>query len=536
MAEGVYTHGLVNLVASDRIVDKPFVDNKRFDLIGGKKWFDKDKCLLSFTEPSTRVEGRYRTLYGYNFAHNGVILDNSVVNLSQSLRRLLAVREPEIEGFDANLRLLQQASLTACKQALIDIFSDFTDTDFPDDMRMSAFKLQFMKHLKKKLRAMTYKQIEASGLIGDEAWLCEVIWKMKLDEWAKNGKFGRIIVDLGVAASLQGAMYAEKCKHILGDRDILYKGCVFHFVTQPSPDRLRYVFDTLQNMRGDLTMFVFSDDACCAIRTADGVRIFNLDFSSCDISHTPGLFDALFMLFKTPAEIVKAYHLQMAADIKVRSPHNRKERIILRPKGHYLQSGSTITTLVNTFAWLLCFVSMVDSHVTDLQSVQDTCLSCGYIVTGEECFIPEDITFLKYNPVKCSCHDEYQPVINLGVIFRASGTCRGDLPGRRSRGITERAKKFQSELMNGFTCKIVNPTLKLLNPGNSSKTVDYTEHISGLGDAHTFSDDALFKRYRFDNDSIESIRQACHESDVGSVVYLNEIGEILRRDYGLGLP
>jgi hypothetical protein len=409
-------------------------------------------------------------------------------------------------------------------------------------MYNAVYDLIEIQHKRRLARIDALRTIDANGEYVADAWLDWCEWKFKNDEYAKFLKYGRIIVDLGITASLQGALISDACKKHFGDKNIVLNDCLFHFVSKPSPEALIYAFSVLMNYtRYRLVLIVFSDDASIGFLENGRWRTANLDFSSCDSSHTSFMFDSMFAAFDFPDEFRNALSGQIMANIKILNPDkNLSEKpIYLRPKGMYLQSGITITTLMNTYAWYCCFYAMT-YEMQRLEDVVDVTRKLGYITTIDYCHIPEELTFLKANPVKCSCCDQYQPVLNLGVIFRASGVCRQFLPGRRKNSLRERATKFQSELMNGLLCGIDSPTLNKLNPRVTNKKITYVGaqsnnlHTQRL--THTYADEELFKRYNLTPDDIASLNVDLDSCTFGTVCYSRAVSAILQKDYGFNTP
>jgi hypothetical protein len=544
MSPGVHETGLINFIPSTQIVNKIFVNNGKFSVLSGKEYFDTTTCTLKFSKPADRRGERehhtYRTLFGYNFAHDGHILDNTPEVLSQALRRHMCLREADVVGYDAQLTASQQEWIHGNYGFIHESFNSlFGTSHWENDMRSSAYDLQFLPHSKRALRESAYHDIEIDGSYGRDAWLSSVVFKLKKDEIAKFNKYGRIIVDLKIPASLQGAQWANDMKHYMGDRDVVLKNCLYHFVTKPSPDRIKYVFETCLSSTYTMVMFVFSDDAIFAHKSLKGWKQYNLDFSSCDSSHTSCLFLSMFNVLNCPSDLRLAYIKQIMADVIVKNPYGGKEKIRFKPTSMYLQSGITITTLVNSYAWFLCFLKMTNETINCVDDVVTSCEGLGYIVTYEECNQPEDMTFLKSNPVLCLCCNEYQPLMNLGVIFRASGTCKGSLKGKGN--INLRAIKFQSEVMNGLCCTIDNTILNRLNPRQSShKYIDENSAMRNMlhtGVKHTYSNEALFKRYGLDSLELQILDADVEAvSHPGRICYSVSVAKILKKDYGLGVP
>lgn len=486
----------------------------------------------------------YRSFFGWNFAHNGVIYDKNVVNLRLALRRHLAERlnpvDPYDFSYDRRLRENQRNYIADNKDQIIAmVVGALGWIEHKESMVDEAIKLMTLPHPKRRLRENDMRQRLADGGSGLDVWIRKAIWKMKVDEFAKPEKWGRIIVDLGVSASLQGAPYAQYCKDYLGDKVIVHNGHAFYFATHPQPSYIKQQFIQLMTHSYKSYFLVFSDDCACSIMDDQNeMRYYNADISSCDCSHEEALFHLLFELFRTPPEIEKALIGQIMARIQIRHPHNKNIKVNIEPKNLYLQSGITITTLINVLAWLLIFHSYVE-HQGDLITAAQR---CGYTVTTDACSKPQHIQFLKMSPM-LDLKQEWQAVLNLGVILRCSGVCRGDLPG--SGDVTTRAKIFQSKLMNGVLKGIDYPPIHNLNPKESTQQLISYENIVNAvhhnkvnmqDENFSFNTEQFYSRYDLSDADIIQLEEYYRHSCFGSVIYSSAAEKVFKRDYGLELP
>lgn len=540
--------GMVRFMGSNYIGNKPYIfNNTRFD-VSRSKFISPDGNLTFMSDPTHYYKYRYRTIYGYAFAHNGVIYNNNIHNLNVALRRHFSIRQPEIPGKDRWLRdnltrhvIRNSNDLISSLQFVLGLLEHGV-IDFRED----AEHLRFVPHDKLVLRVADLERMTTDGTIGREQWLLYCIWKLKLDEFAKFGKFGRIIVDLGISASLQGAMYAERVKAWMGDRVIPYKHGKFIFCTKPDPEEVMKWFNLLRNDRQSITFLVFSDDCCVSLYG----EMYNLDLTSCDSSHETAIFDLLFDITSCPQSIREALVVQVLSKIRVDNPEKKGERTFFKPTTMYLQSGITITTILNVVAWYVIFKHVIDSGLGDkIEHVVASGESVGYLMdTPPVCEIFEDLQFLKMSPVM-DITGVYRAMLNAGVICRASGTCRGDLQGRGP--IRERAEKFQALLMSGLLSGVSCEELLYLVPESyrssfrtmqsekfktGSYTVDYMlKNRRGMV-PHPCTFDAWIRRYHFTPDQVDQLRIDLKEIGFGKVCYSDEASAILGKDYGLSYP
>ena len=288
-----------------------------------------------------------------------------------------------------------------------------------------------------------------------DLWVRSVLWKLKTKEYAKPGKKPRGICDLGVTASLRGAWITNYLKTAQAAEVIEAEGGEFVFCKSPDPFELEKHFNNLINPKGRFYFVYFSDDSCLSIRGEDGVvRLYNLDISSCDASHGPAVFDALIALMpnaQTRADMSKLVQ-QCQLPLRIVSNANKNHVVFLKPRWPKLLSGSTITTAINNLANFAIAMAIVRGYALAPDDVENPSMvraaaSVGYILTGCKPLAgPHQLQFLKHSPVQ-DCEGKWRPMLNLGVLVRASMTCDGDFPGRGP--LKPRIEAFQRGLLKG---------------------------------------------------------------------------------------
>jgi hypothetical protein len=320
-------------------------------------------------------------------------------------------------------------------------------------------------------------------------------------------------------------------------------------------DKLQDVFNNLLNPPGRFYMAYFSDDSCFSIRHRRKVYYYNLDISKCDSSHGPEVFNALLLI--TPPHLrehVQVLIDQCRLDIVIHSKTDRRHKIVGGFEHPTLYSGSTLTTLINNLANTvvgLCLsrVQLEDRDYEDheLANIFTQAIeSSGYIVTGfsdkEKCRKPEDLQFLKYSPV-LDIEGNYRPVLNLGVLLRASGTCKGDLPGRKTQTIESRARHMQTALLRGMYPRTHFPLLTAMFTAAGAVTSDaFTAIVSKAmlykvddtpeSEHYTFSDEAILRRYGLTDLDYAQL-QEFSRSGVYTHTCADFVSSILSTDYGL---
>lgn len=531
----MYLNGYTEILASKRVIDTLFVNANRFILVGGKKFYDMDTGELKFSHSLGGRREQRRVANGWCFAHESVVLSNTVKNLEQALHRLIAVRKGDRPGHDECLRDAQRLMLRQYSGGMRLWMNEIDSIEWYEDMIAQADELVPKPHPKKQLRMKTWKECHQSGLHGQVAWLRRTVtWKLKCMEWARFGKIGRIIVDLGTPASLQGGVMCEKIK-LWQSIPRIHRDCYIQFIKKSTFKELKVVFDTLLHSSYRFLIFIFSDDAMACVYDGKNRRWLELDISSCDKSHTEEMFMSYFDVCNVPSVYRCAFREQMMANIVVRNPEKPTEKIEFEPVGMYLQSGSGLTTSLNTHCWMFMFYVVAESDAVEIEDILQIFADCGYDITCEVREKFEQCTFLKHNPVLCSCCGVYQPVMNVGAILRASGVAKFCFPGKGD--LTTKTINHQSCVMNGLLKGIRNNTLEALNPRTSLAEIKSYYVQFDDPEEHWFTDENLFNRYNFTALQIANLRQdILNVSQLGMICYSREADIIFRRDYGMGVP
>lgn len=540
-----------------RELQKKFVFNGRFKVLrGGEFWKDGE---VIFPEPYPICTGyqysnKYRTLYGWGFAHNGVVLGACNYNLRFGLRRMLCRIFPEYdcsEVFEMDYDTMLRTNLFDWVDNHYSRFRKcfkecFGEMEYYEEMFDAAKRLTKEPHPKRQLREDSHREIEQNGVIGRKVWARSVEWKQKQDEIAKLLKFIRMIVDLGCAASLQGAAWCEMAKKYLASSKFVNGNCECQFVNEPAPQSIADHLHEMWLSSRDIIMRVFSDDACIVVKE-NGKLIYagNLDFRSNDMCKSKCFFNVFHDCFCTPSEIKDALMGQKMLPIRIKDCNVPKRAVLLAPEEEYEQSGGTDTTILNTFAWFLAFFTMSENvgriQKYPVSGIIASVESVGHSVSCEECFIEQDLQFLKMSVVY-DTSGNHRAMINLGVILRASGSCRGDLPG--SGDISIRARDFQHNLMQGMLTGIDYAPIRLLQPAGTkyAKPLDLTSY-SGVfynvkpdSEVHTYCQYEFYKRYNVTQADICEFEELVARGNVGTTTHCRLVDAVLNKDYGLNCP
>lgn len=565
---------------------KPFFYNEGFRVLSGHKYWVNGEIIFP-DGVEKKKDSTYRTMYGPAVHHTGLIYSECNQNVRGGMRRMTALRtpsadwQPEInEHIDLLTRYqvsedvtyeLQRRRYQAYGSMLTSNQRRFIENHEWFLLELKRMYTPFFEdylgaeeecvlhhadtHAKKALRVEGYNHLLETSTLYTRKWVSEVVYKMKKNEWAKFGKYARMIGDLGVEASLHGFRLTEFLKKAQYERSLCIGDTDIVFIKSPSQKVLRKVFNNLLDPKRSGYFCYFSDDSCFSVRVGGVVYTFNLDISSCDASHTQYLFQALLKLTPQVAkEDMENLIEQLRCPIRVYSCDDRKMSVLLKGIHPILLSGSTLTTLINNLANELNGLALAETDFSKCRNVDEVealiiaaCKGVGYIVTCQRCDNYSDIQFLKHSPVY-DITGRLQPLLNLGVLLRLTGVCDRDLPGRGP--IAERARLFQQELLRGVYPTVGfelidrmresvlgdEPPPSLLrwirhvqNPSLEYKVVRETDDEYFRVDM-----DEIFKRYPLISaDSGDELIDDLGGATFGDVVACEAAGHILMKDYGL---
>lgn len=458
-----------------------------------------------------------------------------------------AIREPQFIGFDRILRNLQLVNLPnspmigLVKEALENSLDNFTTTF--EEMIMHAED----PHPKKALRVNAKKQLTLEAIGSQRIWVKRntICVKLKLNEWAKKNKYPRLIGDIGVSGSLQGFIITMMMKEALFEKPIVFDDYCFQFIKKPGTKELTQAFTSLLQPQYKGYMCYFSDDSCLTRFDSKGrQRIFNMDISSCDTSHGPQLFEALIKITpKNHQDEMKVLIEQLKCYIRVHNIDDRQIHLVLRALDPILFSGSTVTTLINNLASIIIGWEVMNAEFNDIEDLECAPHKVGYIVTFQECETMHDIQFLKHSPVLDS-NGILRPLLNLGVFLRASGTCKGDLPGKSSDSFEDRARQFQYSLISGMyprtNFRLKENMLKHTLFHQHEKIerrirelLEYTVAVDPDDPPFDVSEEQLYARYRFSPDECYSVSEEFGNSGYSHFTANQALSVILKKDYDL---
>jgi hypothetical protein len=405
-------------------------------------------------------------------------------------------------------------------------------------------------HPKRALRIQAFDEMFHDGALfdpedppGHKVW-----YKAKKDEWAKSKKYMRAIGDLGCPASLKGFRLTEALKCAMSAYPLFYRGGVIYYCKSPSFAELKFIFEELYNPSHRFFYVYFSDDSCYSFRLPDG-RVFKggADIKQCDGSHGRIVWDAQGWMLSSNSQARRDFTTltrQCEAPMEVRCCDHPKTKVVLKPQSTVLYSGSTTTTTSNNTAQLAIAVAMAELSDINETSCVEAAAAAGYILKLEMCDKLRDLQFLKHSPVRDD-NGDIMPVLNLGVLLRASGSCHGDLPGRGE--LEPRARAFQSALLQGMYPRTHFPLVDTMRAATGivrqdlfARSLLIVNHSLSYKVAHASDDPVvhltsrnIYARYRLTAEEIDFMDNEFACSEFGNIHAHSALTKILFKDYEL---
>ena len=523
--------------------------NGNWEVISGEEYFDQGKISFPNTH-CAKPDRTYRSHFGPCFDHDGRILADNNWNFSQAFQlRLAAKRKPEIPGYHEWLFRNQErffnehsAHFKRLCQLYTPTFESYTNAYLEAQLHHAE------PHPKKELRIAGFAEMLQTREDANKGWCKTPIIKFKKDEIAKaGGKPGRVIVNLGIIASLLGFRLTDYLKKAMAANTFVYEGITFEFCKSPKQLDLDRIFRNLIEPPGRGYFVYFSDDSCFATRHNGKVYRYNVDISKCDASHGPDVFDALSAI--TPMKARRDMDnliTQCSKPCKI-FDRNSKRKIILKPRRKVLYSGTTITTNINNLANIAIGFALAEDRAYLPEHIASSAERAGYIVTVEDA--TEDwylLQFLKHSPL-LDINQDIRAVLNIGVLLRASGVCRGDLPGRGE--ITERARCFQHQLLCGAYPRTFCPFIDALRrPRGGDSLSTKSQELIAEAISRKFehkvvddedeppvhcTDEQLFRRYNLQPHERAEMLDIATKADVELHYSSPATDKIYQADYGL---
>lgn len=414
---------------------------------------------LEFPKWSELESSAVKTYFGPHFLHSGVVYGHSSHNYSMMMRRQFALRTER--GYDDWLRGSQE------NIASIDGFREWKETVrerieklSPDcDIQTMLHEYAHRTHPKRKLRIRSYNMLRDEGKLEDYSAYCVgVSYKLKIPEFAKPGKYPRVIGDFGVAGSLLGGFLLEFAKKAFVE-PITVNGMVMVFVPCPSTNALIEVFRDLVDGHGKVLYF-FSDDSCLSFTLPNGRRVMaNVDIKKCDCSIGPAIFKCAQDILSSEGleKLAAAVVTQCSTPCTLRDRNYKKMVSVncLRPA---LSSGSVLTTFLDNIATSvigLSFSSEIDNlshNATDVEisaALELAASFAGFEISLEICSSYHSLQFLKHSPCR-GIDGQLYPVLNLGVVLRTLGQKDGHVAHFSFADFKRKSEQYNSGVVKGF--------------------------------------------------------------------------------------
>jgi len=541
------------IVAVSCIVNVPFRNNRRFRLISstGHGSFDFNTGLLTYTQHQ-QSKLYYYTQIGPCVSTPTSVYANTVYNMSKALYRQFNSRvsphtQQPSELYDRFLHMQQTRNLPQHNHRITEYRSQLSITHRYKGQILEELEHYADAHPKRAARIRALIDLYRSGrhsvwhrLRGARGY---VNMQLKM-EFAKIGKVGRTVGDLGVEASLLGAWFIKYLKDKMSQNPYVAQDIQLEawFCPDASYRSLHKAFTKLHTPQHTYTLILFSDDAALAVTHNGHTQYFDIDISSCDKSHGRALFQQARIIagdmYPTDMEVLLE---QLRAPCRVRNPSRPTEKSTYQPVCETLYSGSTLTTFINNIAVINIGIAIATQHANTTQQMQTAAESIGYIITVEERMRFEHVQFLKYSPAR-DISGNWQPLLNLGVYMRAQGMCLRELPGRKTTPLRERARQQSAAIAQCSFAHTHFPLIDthraILGAPPSDARVRFAQlspfraqYVSTWPELH-FTDQSVMERY-FDPGHTPPDVQAFFTADVYTICGGPGISEILRRDYGL---
>lgn len=522
----------------------PFSPNGRFEMLSST-WTDVDTgdlglCYGLDHTPAkyVHVDYTYRTVFGPLFSHTAHVYACTDENMSHAFTRLTNCKDGN-PNFHEQLRQAQFNFVTSPElRRYADLLYRKYDTLMMDeDVDYRRLCYIYAIHPKRAERVAAYIRASEDGTWFSRPRTIKV--KFKKDEFAKPGKNPRAIADLGTLACIRAGSFAEKVKKAMAK---IFSDDVF-YASASSTSVLHECFRRL--VHDDFFFCFSSDDSSIGCQLADGRLIANMDISSCDGSHTGELFS--WMRRTVPhryrSEFDEAISqltgiLTLESVQKPKDKHSTKYRVT-EPT---LFSGSVLTTLTNNYANVLIAYAikryLAENPYCTIKQFVDAIpgitRSTGYVVTIDVCRTPADLQFLKHSPNR-----DLMPCLNLGVILRAMGQCKGDIPLKKKNkkeGVVERGQRFGASVLKGM-----EPTgkssiffaLKRKLGDAESTPHGFREYATADSSGnYCFDDVDIMDRYQCSSSDINDLVELIRKSPTNVIIRTPLTDSILNKDYG----
>ena len=468
--------------------------------------------------------------------------------------RLICARKPEVHGLHDSLKTNQYTMNTRIGD-LIGVWSSWFKTELKKIWSSETRSVDELRenwteaaHPKRRLRQKAARDIHFSGKKYHKTRVRRVNYKLKPHELLAAEKYPRAIGDLTCPGSTMGGYIMDTIKMVFAIPFVIGSASC-RFVKCPDISVLREVFHCLMYTPGLYFVF-FSDDSCIGMDCLDGRLVANLDISACDGSNFDPVFDLLRSVMDVDARFsfdIAGIFAQCLLPFIVHSV-NYAQRIVFRPLGQVLYSGSVLTTCINNMANTLIFLSIVKkmngkvwSKQDSIRMIKEAAEEVGFILKVDICDTYSQIQFLKHSPALVS--GEIVPYLNLGVWLRGCGTCVGDLPVVKGHKKGEKSYSVRAAAYNSDVIKSrIHAGKHVIASAFQHLVVDTTvgasaeEYSLSTNGCDTFiPTEELALRYGVTPTAIEELGHLISKMDTRQKLTSDTIDRIFAKDYGYDL-
>lgn len=542
--------------------ERPFriraVDCPQVNWTFNDRWEIKCYDGTEFDGMTLRFSGedspRWYQTAGLDFNHSHspfYVYEDSKKNLSMNLKRLFGSRTPifpdnEKMVYERQRLIVLAANTSPLVWAVLGMFVPLLQ--YLVDVLWTPINLLrhwYIKYtgIKQDERREFVRRMELNG---DQGVVRELEGHNKR-EMGKYGKVGRVFVSYG-AGCMESPHVPLFVKDRLHGRHVVYVDgweCdVYIYIL------FRKEFTLMESLAADLgalsvreciIIAVYGDDGLVVLNTAKtGLRIMNMDISSCDSSQSIGSFElgGWFLSRLGGLTLERDYHClvrqcQMPIILKDRFG---KRLAKITPKEVFMGSGTVLTTMLNTLVNFTNISIALEAYMEDGVDFCRTFWTLGHEYAIDEVYTLEHIQFLHMSPMVCS-DGHYHFSLNLGCILRSLGKVDGDLTAhmlglKKMPPLNEAFYQYISGVIRGYKGEPRNPVLQVLRDifvgvDVEVHTRDYTltnelSHLSVL-------DESLYARYGDLSDLLYDMRKL----QLGCVVRNPGLDRIFERDYGV---
>jgi len=541
VSNGITFHGLYKLWPMECPVTKPFIDNEKFLDIKDK--YDlptKFNKRSLFTPQGWSYTGDYKFHIGPSFYNNLCYWRCDEIGLFGSFCRLACKRfldkDPSGRMHDEyaeNQRLyFTEANIDNITSYFIGQL-DLRHSE--DDIEEQRRGWVYAPHPKKKERVSAFEKLQKMG-VSHIRFVKEVEYVSKSQEWLPCDKYLRGTGNLGVVSAIAGGYLATHIKNLMKE-ELTFAQVRVQFVTVLH-EEIENTFKQLC-MNDDCYIAYFSDDSIISARCSDGYLRANLDVSQCDGSMGPEFLAAVkrCIHIKNWSTDIDELFRQLQLPMRLRSPYNKQDSILLHNSSTVLYSGSTLTTICNNFVHVFIaneyskVYSSARTIVENQVAYEQVAKKLGFFVKVQHCARICDYQFLKLSPVG----ETY--IVNIACHLRGFGFSKGDIPGkRRHLSIYEVGCRFLASIVQGR-----------LNWGNTSLLQVFVEKYQDLFSTScyegTIRDDLTrpigryiedyewLERYDITEAEYSDFLELFRKADVGDCLHHTFISKVMAKDY-----